>query len=61
MSELYQLGQGHDYTDDQEIARRGEEFVSYGQKNDYPNFLIDLYQKFTSTIFLKIIYFILLF
>ena len=45
MSELYQLGQGHDYTDDQEIARRGEEFVSYGQKNDYPNFLIDLYQK----------------
>tara|TARA_R110001599_G_scaffold347011_1_gene572879 strand:+ start:21284 stop:23035 length:1752 start_codon:yes stop_codon:yes gene_type:complete len=45
MSELLQLGQGHQYTDDTEIVKVGEEFVSFGQNNDYPNFLIDLYQK----------------
>lgn len=45
MSELLQLGQGHNYTDDSEVVRQGQNFVSYGDKNDYPDFLIDLYQK----------------
>ena len=45
MSELYQLGQGHSYTDDTEIVKSGDDFVSYGRENNYPDFLIDLYQK----------------
>ena len=45
MNDLFQLGQGHSYTDDTETIKNGEEFVSYGKDNNYPNFLIDLYQK----------------
>tara|TARA_R110002012_G_scaffold16116_3_gene62726 strand:- start:405 stop:2156 length:1752 start_codon:yes stop_codon:yes gene_type:complete len=45
MSELLQLGRGHEYIDDTEVIKQGEPFVSYGQKNDYPDYLIDLYQK----------------
>lgn len=45
MSELLQLGQGHSYTDDSEVVKQGQPFVSYGSNNDYPDFLIDLYQK----------------
>tara|TARA_R110000823_G_scaffold315684_1_gene449714 strand:+ start:26337 stop:28088 length:1752 start_codon:yes stop_codon:yes gene_type:complete len=45
MSELLQLGQGHQYTDDTETIKLGEDFVSFGQNNDYPDFLINLYQK----------------
>jgi len=45
MSELLQLGKGHEYIDDTEVIKQGDPFVSYGQKNDYPDYLIDLYQK----------------
>ena len=45
MSELLQLGRGHEYIDDTEVIKQGDPFVSYGQKNDYPDYLIDLYQK----------------
>ena len=45
MSDLLQLGKGHTYTDDTEVIKQGQEFVSYGENNDYPDFLIDLYQK----------------
>tara|TARA_R110000737_G_scaffold208406_1_gene226287 strand:- start:18656 stop:20407 length:1752 start_codon:yes stop_codon:yes gene_type:complete len=45
MNDLFQLGQGHSYTDDTETIKNGEEFVSYGKDNNYPNFLINLYQK----------------
>lgn len=45
MSDLLQLGKGHTYTDDTEVIKQGQEFVSYGEQNDYPDFLIDLYQK----------------
>jgi len=45
MSELYQLGKGHSYTDDTEVVKQGQEFVGFGVDNDYPDFLIDLYQK----------------
>ena len=45
MSELLQLGAGHQYTDDTEVTKQGQEFVSYGDNNDYPDHLINLYQK----------------
>ncbi|QDP57702.1 MAG: putative portal protein [Prokaryotic dsDNA virus sp.] len=45
MSDFYQLGKGHQYTDDTEVIKQGDDFVSYGRNNDYPDFLIDLYQK----------------
>jgi len=37
MSELLQLGRGHEYIDDTEVIKQGDPFVSYGQKNDYPD------------------------
>ena len=45
MSELLQLGRGHEYVDDTEVIKQGEPFVSFGKTNDYPDFLINLYQK----------------
>ena len=45
MSELLQLGAGHQYTDDTEVTKQGQDFVSYGDNNDYPDHLINLYQK----------------
>ena len=45
MSELLQLGKGHEYIDDTEVIKQGDPFVSYGKANDYPDFLINLYQK----------------
>lgn len=45
MNELVQLGQSHDYTDDTEKVKQGTDFVSYGEDNNYPDFLINLYQK----------------
>ena len=45
MSELLQLGQGHQYVDDSEVIKQGDPFVSFGKANNYPDFLINLYQK----------------
>ncbi len=45
MSKLHTFNNSYEYTDDSEVVKSSDEYVSYGQNNDYPNYLIDLYQK----------------
>jgi len=45
MSKLHTFNNSYEYTDDSEVVKSSDEYVSYGQNNDYPSYLIDLYQK----------------
>jgi len=45
MNDLITLGQSHEYIDDTETIKQGTDFVAYGVDNNYPDFLINLYQK----------------
>ena len=45
MSKLHTFNNAYEYIDDSEVVKSSHEYVSYGTNNDYPNYLIDLYQK----------------
>lgn len=45
MSKLHTFNNSYEYIDDSEVIKSSDEYVSYGQNNDYPSYLIDLYQK----------------
>ena len=45
MSKLHTFNNAYEYIDDSEVVKSSQEYVSYGTNNDYPNYLIDLYQK----------------
>ncbi|QDP66817.1 MAG: putative portal protein [Prokaryotic dsDNA virus sp.] len=45
MSKLHTFNNSYEYIDDSEVVKSSNEYVSYGINNDYPDYLIDLYQK----------------
>ena len=45
MRKLHTFNNAYEYIDDSEVVKSSHEYVSYGTNNDYPNYLIDLYQK----------------
>jgi hypothetical protein len=42
---LHTFSNSYEYTDDSEQVKGSNEYVSYGASNDYPDYLIELYQK----------------
>lgn len=45
MSKLHTFNNAYEYIDDSEVVKSSNEYVSYGANNDYPSYLIELYQK----------------
>ncbi len=45
MSKLHTFNNSYEYIDDSEVVKNSNEYVSYGANNDYPDYLIELYQK----------------
>jgi hypothetical protein len=45
MSKLHTFNNAYEYIDDSEVVKSSNEFVNYGANNDYPSYLIELYQK----------------
>ena len=45
MSKLHTFNNAYEYVDDNEVIKGSSEFVNYGANNDYPDYLINLYQK----------------
>ena len=45
MSKLHTFNNAYEYIDDSEVVKSSNEYVSYGINNDYPDYLIELYQK----------------
>ena len=45
MSKLHTFNNAYEYVDDAETVKSANEYVNYGANNDYPTYLIDLYQK----------------